>query len=117
VKSVRYQLGDREFEVPTRNVWSTIPISLLLQGMNPAPPRDVLDASAGLSFRGMILIYLVLEQDQFSDYDAHYFPEDSIPISRMSEPKKLTPRTREPRGRTVSLRRASLRPRIYGMGK
>jgi protoporphyrinogen oxidase len=100
VKSVRFRLGDQECEIPTRNVWSTIPISLLLQGMRPAPPPDVLDASASLSFRGMILIYLVLEQDQFTDYDAHYFPEESIPISRMSEPKNYS-RTTEPRGRTV----------------
>jgi hypothetical protein len=32
----------------------------------------------------MILIYLVLEQDQFTEYDAHYFPEEAIPMSRMS---------------------------------
>jgi protoporphyrinogen oxidase len=48
----------------------------------------------------MILIYLVLEQDQFSEYDAHYFPEESVPMSRMSEPKNYSA-TREPRGVTV----------------
>jgi protoporphyrinogen oxidase len=35
----------------------------------------------------MILIYLALEQDRFSEYDAHYFPELDIPITRLSEPK------------------------------
>jgi protoporphyrinogen oxidase len=34
----------------------------------------------------MILIYLVLEQPRFSEFDAHYFPDDAIPISRLSEP-------------------------------
>ena len=48
----------------------------------------------------MILIYLILEQDQFSPTDAYYFPESIIPISRMSEPKNFTGTT-EPRGRTV----------------
>jgi len=48
----------------------------------------------------MILIYLVLDRDQFSYYDAYYFPEEAIPISRMSEPKNFT-RSAEPRGRTV----------------
>jgi protoporphyrinogen oxidase len=38
----------------------------------------------------MILIYLVLERGRFSDFDAHYFPEASIPISRLSEPKNYS---------------------------
>jgi protoporphyrinogen oxidase len=48
----------------------------------------------------MILIYLVLDQDRFGKFDAYYFPEESIPISRMSEPKNFNNAT-EPRGRTV----------------
>jgi protoporphyrinogen oxidase len=48
----------------------------------------------------MILIYLVLRADQFSPVDAYYFPEEGVPISRMSEPKNFTGAT-EPRGRTV----------------
>jgi hypothetical protein len=35
----------------------------------------------------MILIYLVLGQDRYGEYDAYYFPESDIPISRCSEPK------------------------------
>ena len=42
-----------------------------------------------LSYRGIVLVYLVLEQDQFSRFDAYYFPEESIPVSRMSEPKNF----------------------------
>jgi protoporphyrinogen oxidase len=42
----------------------------------------------------------VLQADQFSPVDAYYFPEASVPISRMSEPKNFTGST-EPRGRTV----------------
>jgi len=100
IKAVRYQLGGDEFEVPTQTVWSTIPITLLLQGMRPAPPPDVLEAASRVAFRGMILIYLVLDQDQFSSFDAYYFPEESIPISRLSEPKNFSTAS-EPRGRTV----------------
>jgi len=35
----------------------------------------------------MILIYLVLETERFSEFDAHYFPDAEIGISRLSEPK------------------------------
>ena len=100
VRAVRYELDGKEIEIPTQNVWSTIPISILLRGMRPAAPADVIGAASKVSFRGMILIYLVLAQDQFTSTDAYYFPEESIPISRLSEPKNFSSAT-EPRGKTV----------------
>jgi protoporphyrinogen oxidase len=100
VAAVRYELGGAEHTIATTNVWSTLPISLLVRSMRPAAPPEILEAGNRISFRGMILIYLTLEQDQFSEYDAHYFPEESIPISRLSEPKNYSA-SKEPRGRTV----------------
>ena len=50
-------------------------------------PGEILKAAESVHYRAMILIYLVLEQERFSEFDAHYFPEAAIPISRMSEPK------------------------------
>jgi len=81
-------------------VWSTLPITLLVQMMTPPPPQAVLEAARRIRFRGMILIYLVLEQAQFTEYDAHYFPELTVPISRLSEPKNYSA-SLEPRDRTV----------------
>jgi protoporphyrinogen oxidase len=48
----------------------------------------------------MVLIYLVLEQGHFSEYDAHYFPGPEIPLTRLSEPKNYSART-DPPDRTV----------------
>jgi protoporphyrinogen oxidase len=48
----------------------------------------------------MILVYLVLNQPQFSEYDAHYFPGSHIPITRLSEPKNYSA-SREPADKTV----------------
>jgi len=100
INAVRYELAGQVHTIPTRNVWSTIPMSFLVKGMRPEPPAEVLTAASHLSSRGMILIYLVLDQDRFSNFDAYYFPEESIPISRLSEPKLFSSAT-EPRGRTV----------------
>ncbi len=81
-------------------VWSTIPSSDLVQCLEPPPPPWVLQASRNIDYRAIILIYLVLEQDQFSEYDAHYFPEPDIPITRLSEPKNYS-NVQGPRNRTV----------------
>ena len=55
--------------------------------LEACPSPEYLRAAEAIDYRAMILIYLVLEQDRFSEYDAHYFPEPEIPISRLSEPK------------------------------
>jgi protoporphyrinogen oxidase len=71
-------------------VYSTIPLTTVVRLMDPAPPPEVIEAARAIRFRGMILVYLVLGTDRFTEYDAHYFPELSIPISRMSEPKNYS---------------------------
>ncbi len=81
-------------------LWSTLPITTLVRAAGTAAPVHVQQAAASIKFRGMILIYIALETDQFTEFDAHYFPETSIPISRLSEPKNYSA-TVEPKGVTV----------------
>lgn len=100
IKAVQYSKDGEIVTLETDAVWSTLPISLAVRLMDPPAPTPVLEAAGKIKFRGMILIYLVLDTDQFSEFDAHYFPELSIPISRMSEPKNYSAST-EPKGKTV----------------
>ncbi len=100
VRAVRYIQNGESREEPVDRVWSTLPLSAMVKMVEPKPDPNVVDAASRIRFRGMILIYMVLEQDQFTEYDAHYFPELSIPISRMSEPKNYSASV-EPRNRTV----------------
>jgi len=86
--------------IEARHVWSTIPIAVLTQLIDPPAPPEVLEASRATRSRAMILIYLVLETPQFTPYDAHYFPEAHIRLTRLSEPKNYSART-EPTDRTV----------------
>lgn len=97
ITGIRVLQGGQEHRMPASNVWSTLPITALVRAFEPQAPAAVLEAASKISFRGMILIYLVLEQHRFTEYDAHYFPEISIPISRLSEPKNysLAPEPRD----------------------
>lgn len=81
-------------------VWSTIPINILLSFVQPKAPDEVQKASSRLRSRAMVLIYLVLGQSRFSEYDAHYFPEPEARLTRLSEPKNYSART-DPSDRTV----------------
>lgn len=100
IAAVRYEKEGKEHVLPTMHVWSTLPVTLLVRLMRPEGPPEVLEAANNLCYRGIVFIYLVLEQDRFSAFDAHYFPEESMPVSRMSEPKNFFG-SEEPRGTTV----------------
>jgi protoporphyrinogen oxidase len=81
-------------------VWSTIPIDCLVESIEPPPQSSIFQALKRIRYRAIILIYIILEQQQFSEYDAHYFPEPEIPITRLSEPKNYN-NTQEPDNLTV----------------
>jgi protoporphyrinogen oxidase len=98
--TVCFELNGEAHSLSADCVWSTIPITMLASRVKPSPPTEYLKVVESIDYRAMILIYLVLEQDRFSAYDAHYFPEADIPISRLSEPKNYSA-SPEPRNRTV----------------
>jgi len=100
IARVHYEQSGSSGTVECQFVLSTLPINLLARSMQPQAPVEILEATTRMSFRAMILIYLVLDQDRFTEYDAHYFPEERIPISRLSEPKNYGG-VSEPRGLTV----------------
>lgn len=77
--------GERTYQA--RDVWSTIPLPVLARLLTPEPPPEVLEAAKGLQTRAMTLVYLVLDRDRFTPFDAHYFPEEWTPVTRISEPK------------------------------
>jgi protoporphyrinogen oxidase len=100
IKEIFCEKNEKTFSIRPDIVWSTIPITDLIQYLVPSPPASVVEASKNIDYRAMILIYLVLEQDRFSEYDAHYFPEPNIPITRLSEPKNYS-NIKKPLNRTV----------------
>ena len=99
IGAVHIRDGDSTRRITGDLILSTIPLTGLTRLIDN-PPAQVVQAARAIRFRGMILLYLTLETDQFTEFDAHYFPELSIPISRMSEPKNYSAST-QPKGVTV----------------
>jgi protoporphyrinogen oxidase len=97
---VHTRLGENASTLEVDHVFSTIPINALARLIDPEPPRSVRVAMDSLAFRSMLLVYLALDVQQFSEYDAHYFPGTEFVFSRLSEPKNYHA-SGEPVGRTV----------------
>jgi len=87
-------------DLSAKLVLSTIPSPLLVGMLDPPAPLQTLEACQSLRFRGMVLVYLVLDCPRFSQYDAHYFPGADVPLTRLSEPKNYGDPA-EPADRTV----------------
>ncbi|MGH9203749.1 MAG: FAD-dependent oxidoreductase, partial [Vicinamibacterales bacterium] len=85
--------------VPATQVLSTIPLGVLAKLIRANPSPTLVTAARSLQLRSMVLVYVTMETDRFTEFDAHYFPESVIRISRLSEPKNYS-LTASP-GRTV----------------
>ena len=91
--------GAESQEIDATVVFSTIPVTALARLLAPPPPDPVTASVAKLTYRGMVLLYLILDVERFTPYDAHYFPEQESVFSRVSEPKNYS-MAAEPVGRT-----------------
>lgn len=85
--------------LPATYVLSTIPVTVLARLVRTDGAPAPVEAARQLQQRSMVLVYLTLGAEQFTEFDAHYFPEAAIRITRLSEPKNYS-LTRAP-GRTV----------------
>jgi protoporphyrinogen oxidase len=74
-------------------IWSTLPLTALARiGGGP----DV-----ALTFRALVLVYLVLDRPQWTTWDAHYLPGPETIASRVSEPRNYRVRPADVPDRTV----------------
>jgi protoporphyrinogen oxidase len=80
-------------------VCSTLPLPVVARVANA--PVEVADAAARMTTRAMTFVYLALPAAQWTPFDAHYFPELDVPMSRVSEPKNYRSSSTDPRDVTV----------------
>lgn len=81
----RFEVETSEGALKASLVLSTIPVTLLARLLGP--PDAVRKAMEPLRYRAMALVYLVVPAEQWTQYDAHYFPGGDVSFTRISEPK------------------------------
>jgi phytoene dehydrogenase-like protein len=78
VTTVEVTVAGERRVLPATYVLSTIPVTVLARLVRRDGPQAPAVAQQ-LRQRSMVLVYLVLDTDQFTEFDAHYFPEDVDP--------------------------------------
>ena len=68
-------------------VINSLPINILVNILNPSPPKEIIEIVTSLKYRSLRLCICYLDMPHFSDKASIYFPEKTIPFTRIYEPK------------------------------
>ena len=78
---------DNNEDSQIKNLISTLPLNLLIKYLRPAAPKDILNISNNLKYRGLRLAIISLDLKSFSNNASIYYPQSNIPFTRIYEPK------------------------------
>ena len=87
VLSVAGKKNGTERFFDAEQVISTIPLSELVEMLDPAAPEGVREAARRLRYRDMIILFLALDRPKVTDDHWIYFPGDDVFFGRIHEPK------------------------------
>lgn len=73
-----------EYVVNCSDVISSIPLNLLVQQMQPAPPLDVITAAKSLQFRNTILVYLIIDSGSLFLDNWLYINDAKVRLGRVT---------------------------------
>ncbi|MGR3318217.1 MAG: FAD-dependent oxidoreductase [Candidatus Anammoxibacter sp.] len=71
----------------TNNLVSSLPVSLLIKSLSPAPPKEILDIIAKLKFRHLKLVCFFINKASINNAATMYFPDKKFIFTRAYEPK------------------------------
>lgn len=95
----RVVLND-DISVDVNMVINTLPLTLSLRFLDPAPPPELTAIANTIKFRHLILCVYCLNRDSFSPNASVYFPDADFPFTRLYEPKNRS-RSMAPEEQTV----------------
>ena len=88
VLGVKYRAPDgQEKYVQAEAVISSIPLTVLIRNLQPAPPPEILEAARGLLFRDLITVNIMLDRPRVTSDTWLYIHDRDIPFARLHEPK------------------------------
>jgi len=74
----------KEWEEQLESAISSIPLSLLILQMHPAPPAAVISAAKSLRFRNTVLVYLFVEGENLFPDNWLYINEPAVQLGRVT---------------------------------
>ena len=92
--------AQNDIEIPASIVINTLPLTLSMRMLEPAPPPELCEVADTIKYRHLMLCVFCLNRDAFSSNASLYFPGEEFPFTRLYEPKNRSPHM-APKGQTV----------------
>ena len=92
--------AQNDIEIPASIVINTLPLTLSMRMLEPAPPPEICEVANTIKYRHLVLCVFCLNRDAFSSNASLYFPGKEFPFTRLYEPKNRSPHM-APKGQTV----------------
>lgn len=92
------EINGRETASPG-TVVSSLPLPLMLRLLRPAPPAELLEIAGSMRYRHLVLGVFLLDRDRLTSNASLYFPDPSVPFTRIYESKNRSA-DMAPAGRT-----------------
>lgn len=86
--------------VPGGEFISSIPVTRLVEMLEPSPPSHVLEAASRLRYRDIVIVALMIDRARVTDQTWIYIPEMGIPFGRIHEPTNWSEEM-APAGKTI----------------
>ena len=84
IKEIIYKKGKA---IDVNKVINSLPLNILINILDPAPPKKVVEVIENLNYRNLRLCIIYLDIPYFSENASIYFPEKIFPFTRIYEPK------------------------------
>ena len=91
VKSITVRQGDRTTQIVGEHFISTMPISLLLNQLDPPPPAHVLEAARGLKYRDFLIVALIVNREHLFPDNWLYIHSPEFKVGRIQNFKNWSP--------------------------
>lgn len=86
IEGVTVRHGEAEHDIGGEAFVSTIPLTQLIQALQPHAPAEVRATAARLRYRDLVIVTVMLDRERATDQTWIYFPEQDIPFGRLHEP-------------------------------
>lgn len=91
ITKVVAQEGDRTYDITGEHFINSMPISLLVNRLDPQPPEEVLAAARGLKYRDFLIVSLIIDRPHLFPDNWLYIHSPEFRVGRIQNFKNWSP--------------------------
>lgn len=92
IKSITLRQDNQETEIQSNHFISSMPVTALLQRLDPPPPPHVLEAARSLKYRDFLIVSLILDRKELFPDNWIYIHSPEFKVGRIQNFKNWSPK-------------------------